>query len=597
MKEKSSSEALRRAIKKGDLAALRALPRSAPRAMLEFGLEGPLQLAAAHDHVAIVRELIARGVPLDAQDHDGATALHVCAERGHRATARALIAAGASLDVLSRPEEPQQARLLWGTSPLMLAASRGDLAMVKLLLEAGADPRVQRKGSDSALHFAARNKAATAAKVLRALVAAGAHLDAPGERGQTALHAACEASATAAVKTLLELGAKSDVRDAKKKLPMDLATSRAIWSAFEAAGVGARVDLHEAAAKGDAARVASALERGQAIDARKSAEKKTALHLAAEHGHAAVVRVLLDAGADLEAADRGGMTPLLWAIERRRRPVVSLLRERGANLLATTGRGYGALHSACSAQDLALLEELVSAGMSPEAPTPWLNGGTLLHVAASWGAQKVVRWLLERGVAVDASDNKGRTPLHLAAKSNRSEVITALLDGGAAVDAADRAGDTALHVAAGAGFSVVVRTLLARGANVNPLNRGKRTPLDLARGKAAALLKDAGGKLKPYLNPKAMRENVKMGTFGHESLRSLLARGNDPNLPMRAGGHTLLVEAVLRGDRVAAKILLDAGADPTLPFGRGGKQNALTAAAGDKAMLRLLTRAAPTDAG
>lgn len=107
------------------------------------------------------------------------------------------------------------------------------------------------------------------------------------------------------------------------------------------------------------------------------------------------------------------------------------------------------------------------------------RGYTLLHRAALEGRADVVRFLLERGVAVDIKTERGRVrPLHLAAEKGHVETIELLLDNGAELDAVAGAGHlnkrTALTAAVINDHVAAAELLLKRGAEVTPGTRGER---------------------------------------------------------------------------------------------------------------------------
>jgi hypothetical protein len=145
------------------------------------------------------------------------------------------------------------------------------------------------------------------------------------------------------------------------------------------------------------------LDKSAAVDAQDTAYGRTPLPWAAERGHEAVVRLLLDKDAVVDAQDTAyGLTPLLWAAERGYEVVVRLLLDKGAMV---------------DAQDTS-------------------NGRTPLLWAAERGHEAIVRLLLDKGAMVDAQDTQyGRTPLSWAATEGHEAVVRLLLDKGAVVDA------------------------------------------------------------------------------------------------------------------------------------------------------------------
>ena len=90
------------------------------------------------------------------------------------------------------------------------------------------------------------------------------------------------------------------------------------------------------------------------------------------------------------------------------------------------------------------------------------------------------RWLVEEcGAVVDAVANGGWTPLYIACANGHEATVRLLLERGAAIDKSDD-GETPLHIASSEGHVEVVRKLLERGADKELLFNGS-TALDLAR--------------------------------------------------------------------------------------------------------------------
>jgi cytohesin len=158
------------------------------------------------------------------------------------------------------------------------------------------------------------------------------------------------------------------------------------------------------------------------------AGQRWAVRLAAQRGHVAALRALLDGGADV-AADLGDA----WAV-------------------------------------------------------PPLSPGTALHWAARNGRAEAVQLLLGAGGAVDTVDACGPTALHWAAQQGHAEVARLLLGAGSAVDAANANGWTALHSAADLGHAEVVQLLLGAGAEP----QSSLAAVQRGHHEIAQLLRDAG---------------------------------------------------------------------------------------------------------
>lgn len=168
--------------------------------------------------------------------------------------------------------------------------------------------------------------------------------------------------------------------------------------------------------------------------------------------------------------------------------------------------------------------------------------------------------------------SRGETVLHLATShihaENRPRLIKVLLDGGMAVDSLDKSGQTPLHWAAGYGCVECVRVLLAAGANPQALRNDGATPLHRAVRDAAPLLLKAGA--DPAARDKYDR--VPLHTT-YEAFDGLLVVGVDVR---DRHGMTPLHYAALNGNADQVNWLLANGANPalqtTLPFHFNGDE-------------------------
>jgi ankyrin repeat protein len=211
---------------------------------------------------------------------------------------------------------------------------------------------------------------------------------------------------------------------------------------------------------------------------KKDARGKTALHSAVLTRNVAVVRLLVDRGADVDAKDNYGMTVLHSAALRGDEAMVRLLVERGADVKAKDKNGETMLHRAASGGDEAVVRLLVDSGADVKAKDK--DGNSPLHWAAERGIEAVVRLLVEEGADVKAKDNNGETVLHWAAATGNEAVVRLLVEKGADVNAKDNNGETVLHSAAWGGDEAVVRLLVERGADVKAKDKDEKTVLHSA---------------------------------------------------------------------------------------------------------------------
>ena len=264
-------------IRNNDLVALRTLTKD--HGLNEKDAEGqtPLMFAAAFGSVDAMKLLIANGADPKAVSDAGVTALHLAA--GDARKVRLLLEGGADVNKSS----------LIGRTPLLVASGTyGSIETVKLLLEKGADVNAQ------------------------------------DANGLTPLVAAASVNDAAVVKLLVEKGADINAR----------ATVGSAVTALMGAASNGNADLTRflLARKADVHAI-SPDRSGNAKNGPVVFGNVTALHLAIGKGDVETVRLLLDAGADVNARDVRGLTPLVFAVatDRPNIEVVRLLLARGAD--------------------------------------------------------------------------------------------------------------------------------------------------------------------------------------------------------------------------------------------------------------------------
>lgn len=220
------------------------------------------------------------------------------------------------------------------------------------------------------------------------------------------------------------------------------------------APVAADVPLADAAERADWNGVRVLLDRGGEIN-RVQADGMSALHWAAYHDHLETASRLVSAKADVNVANRYGVTPLALA---------------------------------CTNGDVAMVELLLGAGADPNAK---LRGNeTALMTAARTGRLGPVQALLARGAEVNAREWHGQTALMWAAAEGHAPVVEALIRAHADFRTPLPSGFTPLFFAVREGRSDAVRVLLGAGADVNEAMQPRRRPTGKAprRGTSPLML-------------------------------------------------------------------------------------------------------------
>jgi uncharacterized protein len=192
------------------------------------------------------------------------------------------------------------------------------------------------------------------------------------------------------------------------------------------------------------------------------------LHAAVVRGSTAEIERLVDDGADVNARDGFGRTPLMVAAYRGDVAVARVLIELGANVNALDHQSYDVITIAAVRNDLDMLQLAIASGGNTRAITsPY--GGTALIAAAHQGHAEAVETLLAARAPVDHVNNLGWTALLEAivlgdGGPRYQATVAALVKGGADLNLPDREGTTPLSLARARGFAKIAEMLEQAGA-------------------------------------------------------------------------------------------------------------------------------------
>lgn len=226
------------------------------------------------------------------------------------------------------------------------------------------------------------------------------------------------------------------------------------------------------------------------VDADTRDESKfTALNWAANAGRLAVVKLLVEAKADINAhANKALWTSLMNAAAADHADVALFLIEHGADVTPIDADGYSALSWAAHRGLSEVVKQLIARGSD--------SAGALIHRVLN-GDQAAVGLLIDNGANVNAVASAGRveysagdTALLVAAFHDKAEIVSLLLTRGAdpnLVPPAEGGMNTALGWAAFHCNANMARTLIAHGASLSATNRNGRTALQSAQSRVPVM--------------------------------------------------------------------------------------------------------------
>ena len=239
-----------------------------------------------------------------------------------------------------------------------------------------------------------------------------------------------------------------------------------------------RTAVSKAAESGHEAVVRLLIEKGATFEP-DDQYQNTPLHLALSNGHETVALLLIEKGEDINAKSAIGITPLYEASGRGLEALARLLIKKGADVNAGDNGGWTPLHQASNKGHEALARLLIEKGADVKGRAR--GGLTPLHLASMTGYEALARLLIERRADVNAGDNGGWTPLHQASNKGHEALARLLIERGADVNARDIARSTPLHLASDEGHEALARLLIEKGAAVNGTDVYESTPLHWAR--------------------------------------------------------------------------------------------------------------------
>ena len=179
------------------------------------------------------------------------------------------------------------------------------------------------------------------------------------------------------------------------------------------------------AKKGDMTSVRILINAGINVNS-KDEFGNTPLHMASYHGHTEIIKMLLGAKAELNSQTKEGNTPLHMALYKGHIEVVKILLEAGSDIDNVNIKGKTPLHIASYHGHTQIIKMLLDAKADVNARTK--EGNTPLHTASYKGHVEIVTFLLEAGSDIDSVNLKSNTPLSFALQNGHNDIVKLLKD-------------------------------------------------------------------------------------------------------------------------------------------------------------------------
>ncbi|CAL8311470.1 unnamed protein product [Merluccius merluccius] len=436
----------------------------------------PVMLACSINNCEALSILLQSGGRLCSQNKLGHFAIHAAAFSGATRSMEVILKVG---EELGHPMETHINFLDKSkSSPLHLAVRGGNIEAIRLCIRTGARVDQQQLDLSTPLHLACTQGAIEAVKMMLSsyghvadiinltdgacqtplhrasifdhaeladyLISMGADVNSVDCSGNTPLLLATSCGAWKTVALLLSKGAKVGVTDRSgcnflhlailqpkglKNLSEDVLQNKSVKALLSSEDNDGCTPLHYACRLGIHDAVTNMLGlSGEVCLARKSKDKKSALHFAAQYGRINTCHRLLETLTDSRLVNEGderGLTPLHLASREGHTKVVEVLLRKGA-LFQSDYKGWTCLHHAASEGYTQTMKILLSASTKLLDKTDE-DGNTALHVAAREGHVSAVMLMLSRGAEFILSRNH-TSFVHEALQSGRQDVVNAVID-------------------------------------------------------------------------------------------------------------------------------------------------------------------------
>ena len=359
--------------------------------------DGWSPIHAAYDNATSVRLLIEAGADVNAKTNDGSTSLLFASQYRNEEVVEELLR-----------HNPELNCFVAGITELSSPVAYGNKNIVKMLLDAGADPckHSPEELSDPLLHLCVRG---SQTEVLKLLLCYNFQLDETGRDGDAALHWIDSDTDVEVLKPLINRGASLNIVNGAKETPLAIAV---LYDNIKAA--------------------AFLISKGANVNA-QCGYRGALLHIACYQSTLTMIDLLINNGADTNLADQGLYgTPFQaacqrsWAKRKIKSEVLShLVQAEKLDVKRSSDRWGCNLNTACLMTDLEVVNTLLNRGADPNVEDKM--GRRPIHFAL-YRTLNLVKRLLEAGADLLGKDLMQRNALHFAVVSGRLDVVEFVLE-------------------------------------------------------------------------------------------------------------------------------------------------------------------------
>lgn len=512
LKSHSGTSALLNAAGKHDFETLALLLENGANANDSDGYDVPALVAAANPSMyeenptaveKCVALLLKYGADPNKKAKSGAAPISEASISGNYGAVRLLLKSGANPNVTTA-EGPKG-----GVSPLICAISKKDAELVGLLLKANADPNLKNSAGLGPMQVvfgmaAAEKERAAVSEIVRMLLAAGGRMEQGGpnapmggmglahlavlsgseemldlaekakvlnnhdNEGHTALHFSLWVRKENFTHLLLEKGCDPNVKDHSGATPLRF--------------------LAENPMRADVVQVITMLKLSQDKEKMEQAER---LVREGEESTRKLTELLLSKGADVNAADTQGWTPLMGAIKSYasggvKRDYIEFLLEKGADVSIRNESDDHPIVLATKIGDLDLLQLLVAnakaAGHDEVVKSAVIDlcWTAPEHWSAMEPMKKCLEWLMANGADINFKDEDGQSPAIVATATAQEDLLKMLLELGADQNQRNNEGEIALFQAIGNNNPNITKILIDAGADLDASNNDGEDAMSIA---------------------------------------------------------------------------------------------------------------------